>query len=46
MEAENTRPSLVTHAMEDYLKAIYELSLDQAQVTTSRLAERMNVRPA
>ena len=32
--------------MEDYLKAIYELSLDHSQVTTSRLAERMNVRPA
>jgi len=46
MEADNTRPSTVTHAMEDYLKTIYELSLDHAQVTTSRLAERMNVRPA
>lgn len=46
MDADNTRHSPVTHAMEDYLKAIYELSLDQAQVTTSRLAERMNVRPA
>jgi DtxR family Mn-dependent transcriptional regulator len=46
MEADVTRQSTVTHAMEDYLKNIYELSQDQASVSTSRLAERMNVRPA
>ncbi len=46
MAADVSRPATVTHAMEDYLKTIYELSQDQAQVTTSRLAERMNVRPA
>ncbi len=46
MAADGSRSTIVTHAMEDYLKTIYELSQDQAQVTTSRLAERMNVRPA
>jgi DtxR family Mn-dependent transcriptional regulator len=46
MAADGSRSTIVTHAMEDYLKTIYELSQDQAQVTTSRVAERMNVRPA
>lgn len=46
MSAPDSRPPQVTHAMEDYLKAIYELSLDHPQVSTSVLAERMNVRPA
>lgn len=46
MAADGSRSTIVTHAMEDYLKTIYELSQDQVQVTTSRVAERMNVRPA
>lgn len=40
------RPATVSHAMEDYLKTIYELAHDRAVVTTSQLAERMQVRPA
>ena len=31
---------------EDYLKAIYELLEDSGRVTTSALAERLNVAPA
>lgn len=46
MSAPDARPPQVTHAMEDYLKAIYELSLDHPQVSTSVLAERVGVRPA
>jgi DtxR family Mn-dependent transcriptional regulator len=46
MSASDSRPPQVTHAMEDYLKAIYELAQDHEQVTTSLLAERMGVRPA
>jgi DtxR family Mn-dependent transcriptional regulator len=33
----------VTHAMEDYLKAIYRLRETSAQVTTQRLAEELGV---
>lgn len=33
----------VTHAMEDYLKAIYRLREDTGQVTTQRLAEALGV---
>jgi DtxR family transcriptional regulator, Mn-dependent transcriptional regulator len=33
----------VTHAMEDYLKAIYRLQETAAQVTTQRLAEELGV---
>lgn len=40
------RPATVTHAMEDYLKAIYELAQDRSVVTTSQVAARMQVRPA
>lgn len=46
MPSSAPRPAQVTHAMEDYLKAIYELSLDHEQVSTSLLAERVGVRPA
>lgn len=46
MSEADARTPQVTHAMEDYLKAIYELSLDHPQVSTSLLAERIGVRPA
>lgn len=35
-----------THAMEDYLKTIYEIQLEQGRVATSALAERLGVAPA
>lgn len=37
---------MLSQAIEDYLKAIYELHQSQATVTTSRLAERLAVTPA
>src|SRR5574341_1113992 len=37
---------MLSHATEDYLKAIYELEEDFGRVTTSALAERLNVAPA
>lgn len=46
MSAPDDRTTRVTHAMEDYLKGIYEIGLDHAQVTTSLIAERMAVKPA
>ncbi|MCE2853389.1 MAG: DtxR family transcriptional regulator [Roseiflexaceae bacterium] len=46
MSAPDPRTARVTHAMEDYLKGIYEISLDNAQVTTSLIAQRMAVKPA
>jgi DtxR family Mn-dependent transcriptional regulator len=46
MSAPELRSARVTHAMEDYLKGIYELGLDHQQVTTSLIAERMSVKPA
>lgn len=39
------RPNL-THAIEDYLKAIYELSLSDGRATTNQIAERLEVTPA
>jgi DtxR family transcriptional regulator, Mn-dependent transcriptional regulator len=38
--------AVISHAMEDYLKAIYELSAGSDRVTTSKLAERMACTPA
>jgi DtxR family transcriptional regulator, Mn-dependent transcriptional regulator len=38
-------PSL-SHAIEDYLKAIYELAEETGRVSTSALAERLDVKPA
>jgi DtxR family Mn-dependent transcriptional regulator len=38
-------PSL-SHAIEDYLKAIYELAEESGRVSTSALAERLDVKPA
>lgn len=38
-----TEQPQVTHAMEDYLKAIYRLRESTAQVTTQRLADELNV---
>ncbi len=35
-----------TQAVEDYLKAIFELQTNQASVTTTMLAEHLNVAPA
>lgn len=37
------KPAEVTHAMEDYLKAIYRLRDDRGQVTTQRLSELLGV---
>lgn len=39
-------PSIVTHAIEDYLKVIYELTVSGERATTNALAERLNVAPA
>jgi DtxR family Mn-dependent transcriptional regulator len=36
----------LTDAVEDYLKAIYELTLDQGRAATNQVAERMGVTPA
>jgi hypothetical protein len=36
----------VTHAMEDYLKAVYRLADSGAAVTTQRLADELGVTPA
>jgi len=36
----------LTHAVEDYLKAIYELSLEDGRASTTRLAEVLRVTPA
>lgn len=46
MAEPESRAVRVTHAMEDYLKGIYELGLDHQHVTTSLIAERMSVKPA
>lgn len=37
---------MISRAMEDYLKAIYQLSLQSGRVSTSQLAERMKCTPA
>ncbi len=37
---------MISHAMEDYLKAIYELSSESERVSTSKLAERIACTPA
>jgi len=36
----------LTDAVEDYLKAIYELTLEESPATTNQVAERMGVTPA
>lgn len=36
----------LTHAVEDYLKAIYELSLEDERASTTKLAEMLSVTPA
>jgi DtxR family Mn-dependent transcriptional regulator len=36
----------LTDAVEDYLKAIYDLTLAETPATTNQIAERMGVRPA
>ncbi len=36
----------ISHPVEDYLKAIYELAEDAGRVSTSDLAERLGVKPA
>ena len=46
MSAPELRTARVTHAMEDYLKSIYELGLDHQHITTSLISERMSVKPA
>lgn len=40
------RHPVISHAMEDYLKTIYELSRIEERVTTSRIAERLECTPA
>ena len=37
---------MISHAVEDYLKAIYELADEGGKVTTSALSEKLNVTPA
>jgi DtxR family Mn-dependent transcriptional regulator len=37
---------MISHAVEDYLKALYEIEEDAGQVTTSALAEHLQVAPA
>ncbi|MFL5911068.1 MAG: metal-dependent transcriptional regulator [Gaiellaceae bacterium] len=39
-------PETVTAAVEDYVKAIYTLDAGEGSVTTTALAERLDVRPA
>src|SRR5579872_889997 len=39
-------PELLTPAVEDYVKAIYTLDSGEGTVTTTALAERLDVRPA
>ncbi len=36
---------MISHAVEDYLKAIFELAEDTGRVSTSALAERLDVKP-
>jgi DtxR family Mn-dependent transcriptional regulator len=36
----------LTHAIEDYLKAVYELSVVHGRATTTQLAEMLDVKPA
>jgi DtxR family transcriptional regulator, Mn-dependent transcriptional regulator len=38
--------SALTHAVEDYLKAIFELTVAHGRVSTNQLAERLNITPA
>ena len=38
--------SELTHAVEDYLKAIYKLANAHGRVSTTQLAERLNITPA
>jgi len=38
-------PELLTAAVEDYVKAIYTLESGEGSVTTTALAERLDVRP-
>jgi DtxR family transcriptional regulator, Mn-dependent transcriptional regulator len=38
--------SSLTHAVEDYLKAIFELTAEHGKVSTNQLAERLNITPA
>ncbi len=37
---------MISHAVEDYLKAIYELAEDGGKVSTSALSEKLGVKPA
>jgi DtxR family transcriptional regulator, Mn-dependent transcriptional regulator len=36
----------ISHAIEDYLKAIYELAREEGRASTSALSERLGVKPA
>ncbi len=37
------KDDVITHAMEDYLKAIYNLQTENEKVTTQAIAERLNI---
>src|SRR5687768_9166645 len=37
---------MISHSIEDYLKAIYELAEETGRASTSALAERLDVKPA
>lgn len=37
------KEDVITHAMEDYLKAIYNLQAENEKVTTQAIAERLNI---
>ena len=37
------KDDVITHAMEDYLKAIYNLQTEHEKVTTQAIAERLNI---
>lgn len=46
MPQQAVRPSEMSSAVQDYAKAIYTLEASGGVVSTTRLAERLNVRPA
>lgn len=38
--------TVVTHAIEDYLKTIYDLTLSQERASTNQIAEALDIKPA
>lgn len=45
-ETPELNPPAISHAIEDYLKAIYELAHEAGRASTSALSERLGVKPA